>query len=274
GQTLMDYALFDAARAGFGRAVLVIRPDMQETFEQNVLPRAEAVIPTTLAYQALDDLPGDHTPPAGREKPWGTAHAVWCARGLINTPFAMINADDFYGRAAFATAAKFLTATGDREAAMVGYRLDRTLSDHGPVSRGICEVADGQLKDVQETHQLQRDGDTITGERDGEALTFTGDETVSMNFWLFPPSLFDDLEQSLDNFLTDHGDEPGAEHYLPPIITGLIDADELDVRVLRCEAEWFGVTFREDRPAVVDTLKELTDRGLYPRSWPDPQKDS
>ncbi|MBE7213286.1 MAG: NTP transferase domain-containing protein [Gluconacetobacter diazotrophicus] len=275
GETLLDYSVFDALRAGFGRVVFVIRRDFQEQFREAVGRRYEARTEVSYVFQELDDLPAPFLRPAARQKPWGTGHAIWCARGEVAAPFAAINADDFYGAGAYRALADFF-ATADAAPAsgepapfaMVGYQLDRTLSEHGSVARGVCAVdARGDLQRVEECTGIGRaaPGGPIRSPRpDGTSAEFTGAETVSMNFWGFTPALFPLLETGLERFLRAKGDDPKAEYYIPVAVAENIAAGAARVRVLPTDAAWFGVTYREDKPAVAAALAALVRAGVYP----------
>jgi len=265
GETLLDYSVHDAMRAGFDRVVFLIRRDIEKDFRAMIGARYEGKISVGYAFQQLDELPPGFTPPAHRTKPWGTAHAIWCAREAITTPFASINADDFYGADAFRQVGSFLS-TVDPDAAparfaMAGYRLDKTLSDHGTVARGICRVDDGNfLRGVEELTDLARDADgaIVSGGR-----TFAPETPVSMNFWGFTPRIFPLLEEALRGFLAAHGGSGKAECYIPSAVAGMIGAGAANVRVLATTADWFGVTYREDRPPVQQNLARLVERGDY-----------
>jgi hypothetical protein len=263
GETVLDYAVFDAVRAGFDRIRFVIRRDFEAEFRDRVGARYAGGARVDYAFQAVDTLPSGLAEPAGRTKPWGTGHAVWCAREGLDGPFAVINADDFYGRDSFAQLARFLRegaagAGGRPRFAMVGFRLANTLSENGAVARGVCDVApDGRLRRVTE-----RTG--IRAEDVGEGREFSGDEIVSMNCWGFTPALFPSLERGLTEFLARRGHEPAAEYYLPAAVSAMIDAEAAEVRVLPTSATWFGVTYREDRPRVVGAIRELVAAGEYP----------
>lgn len=276
GETVLDYAVFDAVRAGFGRVVFVIRRDFEAVFREQIGAKYAGRVAVDYVFQSLDALPSGFTPPAGREKPWGTGHAVWCARAAVTGPFAVINADDFYGADSFAQLGKFLTAnaaaprgfdpmSGHRPPAatvapfaMVGFRLANTLSEHGAVSRGICAAeADGTLRSI-----VERTGILATEVGPGRALT--GDETVSMNCWGFSTALFAGLDTQFREFLTTRGGEPKAEFYLPAAVSEQITRGAATVRVLRTESAWFGVTYREDKPRVVAAIAALVAAGKYP----------
>jgi hypothetical protein len=277
GETLLDYSVFDAARAGFGRVVFVIRRDFEQVFRDGVGRRFEGRVAVDYVFQELTRLPGDFSPPAGREKPWGTAHAVWCAADVVHEPFAAINADDFYGRDAFAQLAGFLshTAAGRPGAgqpircAMAGYRLADTLSEHGSVSRGVCEVdADGRLVAIEEVTDI-----TAAPAGAGRARVAGGherllppDTVVSMNCWGFPAMMFAPLEETLTRFLAAHGGEAKSECYLPSAVMEAVGAGIATVDVLPVRASWFGVTHRDDKPRVSAALARLVDAGEYPRA--------
>lgn len=274
GETLLDYSVFDALRAGFGRVVFVIRRDFEAQFRREVGARFERLTDVDYVFQERGDLPGGFTTPATREKPWGTGHAVWSAREKMGAPFAAINADDFYGAEAYRALAGFFAECDAAAArfAMVGYRLSRTLSEHGSVSRGICVVDEtGWLQTVEERTRIERaPGD---GARyalaDGAWAALTGGETVSLNFWGFTPAIFPLLEEKFARFLDKNLAEPKAEFYLPAAVAGMIDAGAAEVRVLPTDATWFGVTYREDQPTVAASLAALTEAGEYPaRLWP------
>lgn len=266
GETLLDYSVHDAIRAGFGRVVFLIRRDIENDFRAKIGARYEGKIAVGYAFQQLDELPAGFTPPPGRTKPWGTAHAVWCARHAIDAPFVAINADDFYGADAFRQLGGFL-AEVDPSAqpatfAMAGYRLDKTLSEHGTVARGICHVgADGLLRGVEEITDLARRADGAIASAD---RTFADDSPVSMNFWGFTPQIFPLLEKVLRVFLAEHAASGKAECYIPSAVAEMISSGAATVRVLPTDAPWFGVTYRDDRPRVVESLRRLVASGQYP----------
>jgi len=260
GETILDYAIFDAVRAGFGRVVFVIRRDFEAAFRAQVGSRYEGRIEVAYAHQALDDLPPGFRPPAGREKPWGTGHAVWCARALLADSFAVINADDFYGGDSFAQLARFLARPqppGPAQFAMVGFRLGQTLSEHGTVARGVAAVVGGRLQALVERTD-------IAAADVGPGRPYSGAEIVSMNCWGFTPALFASLDRQLREFLAANAGEARAEFYLPAAVAGMIAAGEAVVEVLPTAAAWFGITYREDQPRVRAAVAELVRRGLYP----------
>ena len=265
GETLLDYSVRDAVGAGFGRVVFLIRRDIEKEFREKVGARYEGVVPVGYAFQELGDLPRGFAPPPGRTKPWGTAHAVWCARDAVETPFAAINADDFYGAESFRRIAEFLSsvdsAAQPARFAMVAYRLDKTLSEHGTVARGICAVDDNSLlRGVEELTDIARDagGSIVCANRQLEPAT-----PVSMNFWGFTPQVFPLLGEELHRFLVREAASEKAECYLPAAVAEMIAARHAEVRVLSTTSDWFGVTYREDRARVVEALAalEATARG-------------
>jgi NDP-sugar pyrophosphorylase family protein len=260
GETVLDYAVFDARRAGFGRVVFVIRQEFESLFREQVGAKYAGRIAVDYVFQALDALPAGHAVPAGREKPWGTGHAVWCARDAVREPFAVINADDFYGADSFARLAAFLRgapATATRFA-MVGFQLANTLSEHGAVSRGVCATdASAHLRAIEEHTGIRP-------EEVGPGRKYRGDETVSMNCWGFTPAVFAGLDAQFAGFLAARGAEPKAEFYLPAAVSTMISGRAATVDVLPTSAAWFGVTYREDKPRVVAALAELVRRGAYP----------
>lgn len=262
GETLLDYSVHDAARAGFDRVVFLIRRDIEKEFREKIVSRYEGKIATECAFQQPDELPGGTAPPPSRTKPWGTAHAVWCARHALSTPFAAINADDFYGADAFRRMGVYLQNPPDSTAfAMVAYRLDKTLSEHGTVARGICEVGeDGLLQRIEELTDIapRPDGSIGCGPR-----TLAPETPVSMNFWGLTPRVFPLLEDVLAGFLAANSGSEKAECYLPSAIAELITETKATVRVLPTTSDWFGVTYREDRPHVTESIRHLVETKEY-----------
>lgn len=265
GETLLDYSVRDAMRAGFDRVVFLIRRDIEKDFRARIGARYEGRISVDYAFQQLDELPGGLVPSSGRTKPWGTAHAIWCARQAIGTPFAAINADDFYGAESFHLLGDFLrtadSAANPAQFAMAAYRLDQTLSEHGTVARGICQVGTGGLLlGVEEITDLARraDGAVASGDR-----TFADHTPVSMNFWGFTPQIFPLLERSLRDFLAAQSGSEKAECYIPSAVAEMIASGAATVRVLPTSSAWFGVTYREDRPRVVESIAKLVASGAY-----------
>jgi NDP-sugar pyrophosphorylase family protein len=266
GESLLDYSIHDARAAGFGRVVFVIRRDIEQEFREKIGARYSGRMPVDYVFQETDDLPGSFVCPHNRNKPWGTAHAVWCSRHTVATPFAVINADDFYGAPAYRQAADFLDhaapAASPATFALVGYRLDKTLSDHGTVARGICEVdSAGLLQKVEEMTQIGRrhDGSIACGDR-----VLDGAAPVSMNLWGFTPDVFPLFEESLGRFLQTNLGHEKAEHYIPSAVAETIVAGRATVQVLPTDSDWFGVTYREDKPRVVESIARLVSRGDYP----------
>ena len=264
GETLLDYSVFDALRAGFGRIVFVIRRDFEGLFRERVASKYAGRVAVDFVFQSLDVLPADFALPVGREKPWGTGHATWCAREALREPFAVINADDFYGAGSFQQLAAFLSHATANEAAMVGFHLGNTLSEAGAVSRGVCTVdPGGELLSVTE-----RTGIVATDAAPGGALT--PETIVSMNCWGFTPAIFPQLDEEFRIFLRKIGElgPAKAEFYLPAAVSNLISRGELRTHVLPTESQWFGITYREDKPQVVASIKTLVEAGVYPeRLW-------
>ena len=261
GETILDYSVFDALRAGFTRVVFVIRRDFEAVFREQIGAKYAGRIAVDYVFQALDALPAGYAVPAGREKPWGTGHATWCAKDAVPEPFAVINADDFYGVDSFRQLAKFLLSAPHDEAAMIGFRLANTLSENGAVSRGVCVVgSDGLLSEVVETSG-------ILASEVGPGQRFSGEEFVSMNCWGFSPAIFPLLDRQWKRFLdlTLSSPTPAkAEFYLPAAVSSLISTNEIRVRVLPTESRWFGVTYRDDKPRVMAALAGLVQSGAYP----------
>ncbi len=270
GETVIDYSVFDAIRAGFGKVVFVIRRDFEEAFREGVGARFASQIEVDYAFQGLDALPPGAEVPAGREKPWGTGHAILVAAGVVDSPFAVINADDFYGRDAYVQMGRYLSSV-DAAAkpdpfAMVGFPLRNTLSDFGSVSRGICEIdPDGHLISVTERTRIERMGDGARHrEEDGSEVVLDGGEVVSMNMWGFTPTVFGHLDRLFSAFLAERGQEMKSEFYIPFAIDELVQAGEASVSVLQTASSWFGVTYREDKEHVVGAIADLIARGEYP----------
>ena len=270
GETVLDYSVFDAIRAGFSKVIFVIREDFAEAFRETVGARFADKVEVAYAFQTLDDLPPGFSVPEGREKPWGTSHAILAARKEIDRPFAVINADDFYGRDAYRQAAAFLTAEvpndGREHYAMVGYRIVNTLSDHGAVNRGICQIEDGLLRGVEEVVEISRkDVDQIEGRGiDGRACLIDEEVVVSMNLWAFPVSFLAQLASHFESFLAAPGPEPKSECYIPTAVDDLVHREVADCHVLETSSSWFGVTYPEDKPHVVASIEALIKAGEYP----------
>ncbi len=273
GEKLIDYSIFDALRAGVERVVFVVRRDLEADFHALVGARFTGRAEVVYAHQELDDVPAGFAPPAGRAKPWGTAHAILAARKVVRAPFLVINADDFYGAAAYGVAADFLRAPAGAPPerwAMVGYHLANTLSAHGTVSRGVCTVGPGGLlRDIVERTALAPcDGGARATGPDGGDRRYAGDTPVSMNFWVFTPAIFPHLAERFARFLDAEGRDLKSEFYIPAVVKALMDERLATVRVLDSPDAWFGMTHREDRDAVAARLRELVARGDYPaRLW-------
>jgi len=270
GETILDYSVFDALEAGFGRVVFVIRKDFEAEFRGRVGDTYGRHVEVDYAFQGIDALPDGFSAPPGRSKPWGTAHAIWCARERVTGPFAAINADDFYGAGAFRALADFFVdpkpVAGPEHFAMVGFRLARTLSEHGTVSRGVCTLdGSGDLLGVEEFTGIGRESEGLVQRgADGRVTHFRGDEIVSMNFWGFTPAVFPLLGEGFGEFLRARGREEKSEYYIPSAVAAMIGGGEARVSVLPTDSEWFGITYREDKPAVMASIARLVAAGVYP----------
>jgi dTDP-glucose pyrophosphorylase len=269
GETIIDYSIYDALRAGFGKVVFVIRKDIEQAFKQAVGARFERLIGVEYVFQELDKLPLGFSVPAGRTRPWGTLHAVLMAADAISEPFAVVNADDFYGSEGYRALAQHLQR-GTADYAMVGFVLRNTLSDFGAVSRGVCRVdEDDLLQGVVELTNIERNGvHARNTDSTGRVTRLSGDEVVSMNMWGFRPQVFGQLREHFQKFLNLDGSNVRSESYLPNTVNELISAGQARVKVLRTNESWVGVTYREDHPRVVQAIRRLIDRGNYPsRLW-------
>jgi NDP-sugar pyrophosphorylase family protein len=259
GETVLDYSVHDAVRAGFDRVLFIIRRDFEAEFKASVGARFAGRVQVDYAFQALDALPAGHTVPAGRVKPWGTGHAVWCAREALDGPFAVVNADDFYGAASFRVLAEYLRAAPaeSHDYAMVGFALANTLSEHGAVSRGVCDVAaDGRLRGIEEHTG-------ILATEVGAGRRYSGEATVSMNCWGFTAAFLPQLDERWRAFLAVNGGSEKTEFYLPFAVNELLGAGVAGVRVLPTADAWFGVTYREDKPRVQAAIAALIAEGRY-----------
>ncbi|MCI7575471.1 MAG: nucleotidyltransferase [Bacteroidales bacterium] len=268
GETIMDYSVFDALRAGFGKIVFVIREDFADDFKRIVLSKYSDKIPCEVCFQAIDKVPEGYTYNPERTKPWGTNHAVLMAKDLIKEPFAVINADDFYGKESFEVLAKFLVEVNGKqnEYCMAGYRVGNTLSENGSVSRGVCQTdVCGFLTDVVERTHIERiNGEVVYKDENGNNVVIPEDTPVSMNMWGFTPEYFVYSEQAFKTFLQSNGQEMKTEFYIPTVVNDLIVSKKATCKVLDTPAKWFGVTYADDREGVVRKIQDLIDAGVYP----------
>lgn len=268
GETIIDYSLYDAHRAGFNHVVFIVREYFAEAFKAAFDPKMKGRMEVDYVYQELNNVPHSTAIPVDREKPWGTGHAIWVAHEKIKGPFGVINADDYYGPESYVTLFDFLKEERKKEEySVVGYKLDNTLSEHGAVNRGVCEVDDeGYLKHITECKQIIRDDNGVISypAEDGTVNLLNADDPVSMNMWGFYPSYFDFFEKQFDEFLKKNISDFKSEYYIPTLIDQLIISGERQTKVLYCDAEWFGVTYREDKEFVSERLDYLIESGVYP----------
>ena len=266
GESIIDYSVFDAIRAGFGKVVFVIREDFAQAFKDRFEPRLKGRIETEYVYQGLNNLPNGFAVPDGREKPWGTGHAMLMAKEAINTPFAIINADDFYGKDSFRQAIEFIAASQkENEYAMIGYALMNTLSEHGTVSRGVCQAdAGNRLTNIVERTKIGKEKGKIFYYEENKQTELTGHEPVSMNFWIFKPQFFNHLEEGFKQFLQERGHEMKSEFYFNKQADNMIKSGDATVKIINTPAQWFGVTYQEDKPMVKKALEKLHKNGEYP----------
>jgi dTDP-glucose pyrophosphorylase len=269
GEIVLDYSVYDAIRAGFGKVVFIIRPDIEEAFKEVIGSKLEGKIDVEYVFQTLEKIP-ENIPmfgniPEGRTKPWGTGQAVLTAQEVVQEPFAVINADDFYGRETFEVISKKLAATdvNSTDFSMVGFYIKNTLSANGSVARGYCDVQGGKLATVTEYFEIERKSDGIVHHRDG---VMNDDDMVSMNTWGFTPRLFQWLESGFVKFLEREGTELKSEYLLPELVDGLIKRGEATVEVLPSNEKWMGVTYAEDKPEVMSGIRALIDAGIYPEN--------
>ena len=260
GETIIDYSVYDAIKAGFTKVVFIIRKDFEQEFKSKITDKYEGQIQVEFAFQDLNDLADEFTCPEGREKPWGTGHAILSARDVINEPFVAINGDDFYGRESFKVVADYYRK-GANSFSMVAFKLDKTLSSFGGVTRGLCTVNDEKLNTVIETADLEKTDYGISSNRD---IELDGSEPVSMNVWGFTPILFKYLEEKFVEFLSENGTEMKSEYLIPSVVNELIQSGQETIHVLRSGATWFGVTYKEDKPYVEGEIEKLVDKGEYP----------
>ncbi|MDI3505292.1 MAG: hypothetical protein PWQ81_514 [Bacteroidota bacterium] len=268
GETIMDYSIYDAVHAGFGKLVFVIRKSFEKDFREKIVKKYEHKIPVELVFQDLDNLPAGFSVPEGREKPWGTNHAVMMGKDVIHEPFAVINADDFYGRESYKVLADYLSELDNtrNQYCMIGYRVGNTLSESGTVARGICETdAEGNLTGVVERTQVMRiDGEVKYKDENDQWISIPDNTPVSMNMWGFTPDYFEYSEKYFVEFLKNNIQNPKAEFFIPLVVNELIVNNTAKVKVLDTPSKWFGVTYAEDRPEVVAKLQQLVNDGVYP----------
>lgn len=267
GETIIDYSLYDAHRAGFNHIVFIIREHFAEKFKETFDPKLKGRMEVDYVYQELDNLPLNYTPAPDRDRPWGTGHAVWVAHEVIDGPFGVINADDYYGPESYKTLYDFLTTEREQEEyAVVGYKLNNTLSEHGTVNRGVCQANDaGYLTGIEECTKIGRGEDGVISfpTDDGQVRTLSPDTPVSMNMWGFYPSYFDFFERQFGEFMYHHGQELKSEYFIPTLVDTLILSGERNTKILTCDAEWFGVTYKEDKEYVSARLDKLIGEGVY-----------
>tara|TARA_Y100000741_G_scaffold1604_1_gene1348 strand:- start:55 stop:939 length:885 start_codon:yes stop_codon:yes gene_type:complete len=260
-ETIIDFSVYDAIRAGYNKVVFIIREDFEKQFKEKISNKYEDKIKVEIVYQDLHDLPNSFSCPKDRSKPWGTGHAILAARNVISEPFAAINGDDFYGRESFKIISDHYSSMNSGFA-MAAFQLDKTLSDYGSVSRGICEQNLNQLVTVVETHGIKKSSaGNIECDRD---ISLLGNELVSMNMWGFMPSIFDHLEKMFNEFLDENISDLKSEFLIPSVVNDLIEKNIEKVQVLKTKSTWFGVTYVEDKPFVKNQIKELIQTGIYP----------
>ena len=267
GHIIIDFSLYDAYRAGFRDLVFIIKPELEESFREVIGSRMEKYFNITYVHQTTDKLPAGYTVPEGREKPWGTGHAVLCCKNVIDGPFTVINADDFYGPTAFAAIYDYLANNEKQsEYAMVGYRVCNTVTENGSVARGVCEVENGLLTGITERTKIFKNGTDAKFTEDGETFVdLPGDTIVSMNFWGFTPMMLQELDARFVAFL-DHAlisDPLKSEYFLPSVVNDQLKNNIATVRVLPCEESWYGVTYRDDLNSVKNAIRKMTDDGIY-----------
>ena len=259
GEALLDFSVYDAKKAGFNKVVFIIKHAIEEDFKRIVGSRIEKLIDTEYVFQEIDKLPDGYVCPEGRQKPWGTGHAVWCCKGVVNTPFAVINADDYYGKGAFKKIYEHLSKDNN-DYCMVGFRLKNTLTENGSVSRGVCNIENGKLQSVTERTEIV---DCKYKSENGEWVEMPEDTVVSMNMWGFTQDVFKFAERDLIKFLDEKINVPKSEFYLPSIVSDVIQNGEKEVSVLVAEDKWYGVTYKEDKQGVVEALKQKIINGEY-----------
>jgi len=265
GEIVLDYSVYDAIQSGFGKVVFIIRPDIEEAFKEVIGTKLDGKINVEYVFQTLEKLPKGFPVPAGRIKPWGTGQAVLMAKPVVHEPFAVINADDFYGRESLRVVADRLKTVdvNGTDFCMAGFYIKNTLSEHGGVARGWCDVKDGQLQHIVERFNIERKEDGVIHYDGG---TMNDNDMVSMNTWGFTPRLFDFLERGFEEFLAAKGSELKSEFYLLEVVDGMIQRGEADVAVLPTNEKWMGVTYADDKPQVMSGIRALVNAGLYPEN--------
>lgn len=273
GEIIMDYSIYDALKAGFQKVVFIIKEDKKEDFHKIIGSKIEDLVEVEYAFQKLENLPEGFEVPEGRIKPWGTAHAVLCCGDIVNTPFAVINADDFYGASTFKVIHDFLVNYGDSEEvynySMVGFLLENTLTENGYVARGVCDIDNvSYLKQINERTHIEKFGDKVRYTEDNKTwIDIPKGSTVSMNVWGFTPSIFSELKTGFPRFLEESTDNPlKAEYFLPTVIDSLIAEGKARVKVLKSNEKWYGVTYKEDKPQVKEAIRKLIENGVYPEN--------
>lgn len=268
GESIIDFSIYDAIQAGFKKLILIIKEEHEEAFEAQLVSKIRPFIDVEYAYQRLEDVPEGIEVPEGREKPWGTVHALLAIEEIVkDNPFTVMNADDFYGRASFEQMYQFLNEeVSDDLYGMVGYVLKNTLTDHGSVTRGVCEIEDGYLKSVVEIQKIEKDKDTVKIQEDGNWKEIDGTGLVSMNYWGFTPHIFSQLKPLFKNYLDNHLQENPmkAEYVIPTAIGDLLEAGDVKVKVMASPDQWYGVTYQEDKPLVMSQLKKYKEEEVYP----------
>jgi len=268
GETIIDYSVYDAIEAGFNKIVFIIRKDIEKEMKELLFDKYSKKVKIEYVFQELENLPDEIKSPEGRTKPWGTGHAVLMAKDVIHEPFVVINADDFYGKSAFKVVADYMKSQQknlEGKYCMAGYLLKNTLSEHGFVSRGVCKVNDSmEMIEIIERTKIGLKYDIIVADDNGKEIVLSGNEYVSMNFWGFTPEVFTALESEFKKFIESNYDNLKSEYYIPSIVSHQVNSGKATVKVLEAKDQWFGVTYKEDKPIVIEKIKELTNRGMYP----------
>ncbi|MCF7792224.1 MAG: hypothetical protein K9M56_09550 [Victivallales bacterium] len=269
GEIIIDYSVFDAVKAGFDKVIFIIRKDIEDSFRENIGNRFKDIIKVEYAFQQLDDLPEGFDLPAERKKPWGTGHALLAVKNMINGPFAVINSDDFYGREGYEKLAGYLTEEkrSEYDYCMAGFILKNTLSENGTVSRGVCRTDDkGNLVNVTEMTDIECVEGRVVSHGQNKTVKLTGKEYVSLNMWGLFPSIFSELQKMFNDFLKENIKKPKAEFYLPFVIDTLIQSGKANVKILETGDQWFGITYKEDKPDVITKVRKLVEKGVYPKN--------